>query len=166
MNRSSFCETCTSSALSYLPAVVSVSLIGLIRLSLYESSIRSSIPTSYLPHSTKEKLCFKSLLLLLHILGFSWCQCHSEVLEGDSWFVAELQRNMQYFLGVSECVREAEEKEAAVLPTLSPITWADCRAERGAGRQPYSPSSGPYCRWYAENAHFLAVDRLNSTYLF
>lgn len=37
-----------------------------------------------------------------------------------------------------ECVSEGE-KEAAVLPTLPHITWADCRAERKAGRQPYSP---------------------------
>lgn len=141
-------ETCSSSRLSYLPGVLSVSLIRLIRLSLYESSIRSSIPTSYgslalyLSYSTKEKLCVKSPVLLLHILGFSLCQCHSEVLEGDSWFVAELQWNMQCFWGVSEwvceCVSEGEE-EAAVLPTLPPITWADCRAEREAGRRPFSP---------------------------
>lgn len=103
-------ETCSSGRLSYLPRVLSVSLIGLIRLSLYESSIRSSVPTSYgslalyLSHSTKEKLCVKSPVLLLHILGFSLCQCHSEVLEGDSWFVAVLQWNMQCFWGlVSVC---------------------------------------------------------------
>lgn len=40
---------------------------------------------------------------------------------------------------VTECVSEGEEEEAAVLPTLPPITWADCRAEREAGRRPYSP---------------------------
>lgn len=104
-------ETCSSRRLSYLPRVLSVSLIGLIRLSLYESSIRSSVPTSsgslalYLSHSTKEKLSVKSPVLLLHILGFSLCQCHSEVLEGDSWFVAVLQWNMQCFGGlVSESV--------------------------------------------------------------
>lgn len=46
---------------------------------------------------------------------------------------------MQCFGGlVSASVSEGEE-EAAVLPTLPPITWADCRAEREAGRQPYSP---------------------------
>lgn len=90
-------ETCSSSSLSFLPRVLSVRLIRLIRLSLYESSIRSSVPTShgslafYLSHSTKEKLCVKSPVLLLYILWFSLCQCHCEVLEGDSWFVAELQ---------------------------------------------------------------------------
>lgn len=89
--------TCSACRLSYLSGVLSVSLIRLIRLSLYESSIRSSVPTSYgslalyLLHSTKEKLCVKSLVLVLHILGFSLCQCHSDVLEGDPWFVAELQ---------------------------------------------------------------------------
>ena len=93
----------------------------------------------YLLYSTKEKLCVKSPVLVLHILGFSLCQCHSEVLEGDPWFVAELQWNMQCFGGlVSASVSEGEE-EAAALPTLPPITWADCRAEREAGRQPYSP---------------------------
>lgn len=40
-------ETCSSSRLSYLPGVLSFSLIGLIKLSLYESSIGSSVPTSY-----------------------------------------------------------------------------------------------------------------------
>lgn len=101
-----------------LPAVfpiclnLPVSLIGLVRLSLYESSIRSSVPSSYgslalyLSYSTKEKLCVKSPVLLLHIRGFSLYQCHSEVLEGDSWFVEELQWNMQCFLGVSEWVCE------------------------------------------------------------
>ncbi len=99
-------ETCSSRTLSYLSRVLSVSLIGLIKLSLYESSIRSSVPTSYgslalyLSHSTKGKLCVKSPVLLLHILGFSLCQCHSEVLEGDSWFVAVLQWNMQCFWGL------------------------------------------------------------------
>lgn len=42
------------------------------------------------------------------------------------------------FWGVSECVSSEGEEEAAVLPTLPPITWADCRAEREAGRRPYS----------------------------
>lgn len=107
-------ETCSSSRLCYLPRVLSVTLLGLVRLSQYESSIRSSVPTSYgslalyLLYSTKEKLCVKSPVLLLHIPGFSLCQCHSEVLEGDSWFVAELQWNMQCFFGglVSEWVCE------------------------------------------------------------
>lgn len=102
-------ETCSTSRLS---SFVCQSYITLIRLSLYESSIRSSVPTSYgslvlyLSHSTKEKLCVKSLVVLRYILGFSLCQCHPKELEGDSWFVAELQWNMQRFLGglVSECV--------------------------------------------------------------
>lgn len=105
-------ETLSASRLSYLPRVLSVRLIGHIRLSLYESPIRSSVPSSYgslalyLSYSTKEKLCVKSPVLLLHIPGFSLCQCHLEVLEGDSWFVAELQWNMQCFWGVSEWVCE------------------------------------------------------------
>lgn len=106
-------ETCSTSRLS---SFVCQSYITLIRLSLYESSIRSSVPTSYgslvlyLSHSTKEKLCVKSLVVLLYILGFSLCQCHPKELEGDSWFVAELQWNMQRFVGglVSECVCVSE----------------------------------------------------------
>lgn len=106
-------ETCSTSRLS---SFVCQSYITLIRLSLYESSIRSSVPTSYgslvlyLSHSTKEKLCVKSLVVLLYILGFSLCQCHPKELEGDLWFVAELQWNMQRFVGglVSECVCVSE----------------------------------------------------------
>lgn len=106
-------ETCSTSRLS---SFVCQSYITLIRLSLYESSIRSSVPTSYgslvlyLSHSTKKKLCVKSLVVLLYILGFSLCQCHPKELEGDSWFVAELQWNMQRFVGglVSECVCVSE----------------------------------------------------------
>ena len=98
---------------------------------------------SFISHTLpKRSLRVKSPILLLYILGFSLCQCHSEVPEGDSWFVAELQWHMQCFWGVSErvCVSEGEEEEeAAVLPTLPPITWADCRAERESGRRPYSP---------------------------
>lgn len=70
-------ETCSSSRLSDFPRVLSVSLLRLIRLILYESSIRSSVPSRYGPlvlylsHSTNKKLCVKSPVLLLHILGFS-----------------------------------------------------------------------------------------------
>lgn len=100
-------ETCSSSRLSDFTQVLSVSLISLIGLILYESSIRSSAPTRYGPlvlylsHSTNEKLCLKSPIVLLYILGFSLCQCHPKELEGDLWFVAELQWHMQCFWGVS-----------------------------------------------------------------
>lgn len=32
---------------------------------------------------------------------------------------------------MSECASEAEEKEAAVLPTLPPITWAGLQSRKG-----------------------------------
>lgn len=98
-------ETCSASRLSDFPGVLSVSRLNLIRLSLYESSIRSSALTRYgslvfdLSHSTTEKLCVKSPVLLLHIFGFSSFCCHPEELEGDLSFVAELQCRMQCFSG-------------------------------------------------------------------
>lgn len=82
----------------------------------------------------KKKLCVKSLLLWLHILWFSLCQSHSGVVKCDSWFWAEPQQCV-VFRG---CAREGE--EAAALPTPPLITWADCGADRKAGRRPRSPS--------------------------
>lgn len=151
-------ETCPSSRLTYLPGVLSVSLFLLIRLSLYESSIRSSAPASYgslalyLSDFTKEKLCVKSPVLLLHILGFSLCQCHSEVLEGDSWFVAELQWNMQCFGGwVSVwAARERRRLQCCLLYLLSHGQIAEQRGRLAGGHT--LSSSGLHCRWYAENA--------------
>lgn len=103
-------ETCSSSRHSDLPRVFVSSLIGFIRLSQYESSIRQSFPACYGPvapylsYSTKKKLCVKSPLLWLHIPGFSLCQCHSVELEGGSWFMAELQWSVQCFWGLTEAV--------------------------------------------------------------
>lgn len=51
----------------------------------------------------------------------------------DSWFLAELQQCV-VFRG---CARS---EEAAALPTPPLITWADCGADRKAGRRPRSPS--------------------------
>lgn len=61
----------------YLHGLFSVRVIGFVKLSLYESCIRSSVPhqllTLYLSDWMKKKLCVKSLLLWLHILWFSLC---------------------------------------------------------------------------------------------
>lgn len=167
-------ETCSTSRLS---SFVCQSYITLIRLSLYESSIRSSVPTSYgslvlyLSHSTKEKLCVKSLVVLLYILGFSLCQCHPKELEGDSWFVAELQWNMQRFVGglVSECVcvceraRERSRLRYCLLCLLSHGQIAEQKGRLAGGHT--LPSSGLHCRWYAENElSYLDAERPNLTW--
>lgn len=165
-------ETCSTSRLS---SFVCQSYITLIRLSLYESSIRSSVPTSYgslvlyLSHSTKEKLCVKSLVVLLYILWFSLCQCHPKELEGDSWFVAELQWNMQRFVGglVSECVCVSERGERSrlrycLLCLLSHGQIAEQKGRLAGGHT--LPSSGLHCRWYAENElSYLDAERPNLT---
>lgn len=91
------------------------------------------ILTLYLSDRMKKLLCVKSLRLWLYILWFSSCQSHSGVVKCDSWFLAELQQCV-VFRG---CAREGE--EAAALPTPPLITWADCRADRKAGRRPHSP---------------------------
>lgn len=99
-------ETCSASRPSRFPPVLSLSLKGLIRLSLYESSIRSSVPPSYgslvlysFTLYQKEALCQIPTTFYYISSGFSLCQCHWKELEGDLSFVAELQRNMQSFLG-------------------------------------------------------------------
>ena len=106
-------ETCSSSRLSYVRGVLSVSLNRLIRLSLYESSIRSSVPSSYgslacyLSHSTKERLCVKSPVLFtpypkVFIMPMS-------LWGAGGWLVVCSRTAVEYavFLGVSEweCVR-------------------------------------------------------------
>lgn len=136
-----------------------------IRISLYESSIRSSVPPSYgslvlhLSHSTNEKLCVKSSRLWLHFWGFSWCQCRWRVTRGLWQSCGGICSPLFFFFCGEEfiqqvCVSEAGGVGCSTAYSTS-ITWADCRAEWEAGRRPYSPFSGLHCRWYAENFVFL-----------
>lgn len=173
--------TCSASRLSCLPWLLSVSLIGLIRLSLYESSIRSSVPTSYgslvlyLSHSTKEKLCVKSLVLFtpyprVFIMPMS--------LEGaGGWLVVCSRTAVEYavFFGglVSECVSEGERSrlQHCLLYLLSHGQIAEQKGRLADGHT--LPSSGLHCRWYVENAvllgcreveHYLVVKTRTGSY--
>lgn len=96
--------------------------------------------------------CFDSISLRFFIMPMSLRE-----LEGDSWFVAELQRNMQSFLG-GFIQRVCESKDRGVGCSTAYSRWYHMgrlqSRKRLAGGHTLA-SSGLHCRWYAENAVLL-----------
>lgn len=113
-------------------------VFGFVKLNLYESCIRSSAPIRYwlFISQTEWKRSFVSNPCFFDSISFGF---HYAKVTLGLWsvtrdFWAEPQQCV-FFRG---CAREGE--EAAALPTPPLITWADCGADRKAGRRPRSPS--------------------------